>query len=44
MSLMKKEMCEFGPFSVDPAECVISLGGPLSLTPKVLTLLRLLRK
>ena len=36
MSLMDKEMYEFGPFSLDPAERVISRDGtPLSMTPKV---------
>jgi TolB-like protein/DNA-binding winged helix-turn-helix (wHTH) protein/Tfp pilus assembly protein PilF len=36
MSLMEKEMYEFGPFSLDPAERMISRDGvPLSLTPKV---------
>jgi TolB-like protein/DNA-binding winged helix-turn-helix (wHTH) protein/thioredoxin-like negative regulator of GroEL len=45
MSLMQKEMYEFGPFSVDPAERLISRDGkPLSLTPKVFdTLLYLVR-
>jgi len=36
MSLMEKEMYQFGPFSLDPSERVISRDGtPLSLTPKV---------
>src|SRR6516165_2177342 len=36
MSLMEKEIYDFGPFSLDPAERVISRDGvPLSLTPKV---------
>jgi TolB-like protein/DNA-binding winged helix-turn-helix (wHTH) protein/Flp pilus assembly protein TadD len=36
MSLMEKEMYQFGPFSLDPAERLISRDGePLSLTPKV---------
>jgi TolB-like protein/DNA-binding winged helix-turn-helix (wHTH) protein/Tfp pilus assembly protein PilF len=45
MSLMEKEIYEFGPFSLDPAERVILRdGNPLSLTPKVFdTLLCLVR-
>ena len=36
MSLIEKEIYEFGPFSLDPAQRVISRDGtPLSLTPKV---------
>ena len=36
MSLMEKEMYEFGPYSLDPTERVILRDGePLSLTPKV---------
>ena len=36
MSLTEKEMYEFGPFSLDPAERIISRHGtPLPLTPKV---------
>ena len=36
MSLTEKEMYEFGPFSLDPAERIISRDGtPLPLTPKV---------
>ena len=36
MSLIEKEMYEFGPYSLDPAERVILRGGErLSLTPKV---------
>src|SRR5215469_14776568 len=35
MSLTEKEMYEFGPFSLDPAERIISRDGtPLPLTPK----------
>src|SRR5580704_6716257 len=45
MSLIEKEIYEFGPFSLDAAEHVISRDGtPLSLTPKVFdTLLCLVR-
>ena len=45
MSLMDKEIYEFGPFSLDPYERVISRDGtPLPLTPKVFdTLLCLVR-
>lgn len=45
MSLMEKEIYEFGPFSLDPSERVISRDGtPLPLTPKVFdTLLCLVR-
>lgn len=45
MSLMEKEMYEFGPYSLDPAERVILRdGAPLSLTPKVFdTLVYLVR-
>lgn len=40
MSLMEKEMYEFGPFSLDPAERVIlQAGKPLSLTPRVFDIL-----
>src|SRR5262249_19412830 len=36
MSLIQKELYEFGPFSLDPAERLFSRGGaPLALTPKV---------
>ena len=36
MSLTEKEMYQFGPFSLDPAERVISRDGtPFPLTPKV---------
>jgi TolB-like protein/DNA-binding winged helix-turn-helix (wHTH) protein/Tfp pilus assembly protein PilF len=36
MSLMEKEMYQFGPFSLDPAERLVSRdGAPVSLTPKV---------
>ena len=35
MSMIEKEMYEFGPYSLDPAERVILRGGErLSLTPK----------
>jgi eukaryotic-like serine/threonine-protein kinase len=45
MSLIEKEMYQFGPFSLDPAERVVSRDGtPLSLTPKVFdTLVYLVR-
>jgi TolB-like protein/DNA-binding winged helix-turn-helix (wHTH) protein/lipoprotein NlpI len=45
MSLMEKEMYQFGPFSLDPAERLVSRDGtPLSLTPKVFdTLVYLVR-
>lgn len=45
MSLMQKEIYEFGPFSLDPSERVVSRdGSPLPLTPKVFdTLLCLVR-
>src|SRR5208283_5583553 len=45
MSLMQKEMYEFGAFSLDPEERVLTREGtPLSLTPKVFdTLLCLVR-
>ena len=45
MSLLEKELYEFGPFSLDPAERVISRDGTsLPLTPKVFdTLLCLVR-
>jgi TolB-like protein/DNA-binding winged helix-turn-helix (wHTH) protein/Flp pilus assembly protein TadD len=36
MSLVERELYEFGPFSLDPAERIISRDGtPLALTPKV---------
>jgi eukaryotic-like serine/threonine-protein kinase len=36
MSMIGKELYQFGPFSLDPAERVVSRDGtPLSLTPKV---------
>src|SRR5215471_10868069 len=36
MSLAERELYEFGPFSLDPAERVISRDGvPVALTPKV---------
>lgn len=45
MSLMEKEMYEFGPFLLDPAEHLLSCEGiPVSLTPKAFdTLLYLVR-
>jgi eukaryotic-like serine/threonine-protein kinase len=45
MSLIEKEIYQFGPFSLDPAERVVSRDGtPLSLTPKVFdTLVYLVR-
>jgi eukaryotic-like serine/threonine-protein kinase len=45
MSLMEKEIYQFGPFSLDPAErLVLREGTPLSLTPKVFdTLVYLVR-
>jgi len=45
MSMIGKELYQFGPFSLDPAERVVSRDGmPLSLTPKVFdTLVYLVR-
>jgi TolB-like protein/DNA-binding winged helix-turn-helix (wHTH) protein/Tfp pilus assembly protein PilF len=45
MSVIEKEMYQFGPFSLDPAERIVSRdGAPLSLTPKVFdTLVYLVR-